>query len=247
MSIETRADFAGMRKVARVVKRVLDALEEALVPGISTAELDGIAADVIEGHGARSAPQLFYGFPGVTCISVNEEIVHGVPSLLRRIAPGDVVKIDVTVEKDGYVADAARTLPVMPVGPDVLRLVEGTRHAFDTAMAVIRSGRPVRDIGRAVERDARQHGLSVLDGLCGHGVGRSIHEEPTIPNVDDPGTRGDLTRGLVIAVEPMLSLGCSDIVESRDGWTILTRDGALAAHHEHTVVVTCDTPIILTA
>lgn len=247
MSIDDERDLEGLREAGRAVRAALEAMRDAVAPGVSTADLDAIAGRVMRAHGARSAPQLVYRFPGVTCISVNDEVVHGIPSPDRRLADGDLVKLDVTFEKDGYMADAAITVPVGRVPAPALALAACAERAFQRAMLEVRPGRRVRDIGIAVEREARREGFSIVQALQGHGIGRTIHEEPMVPNWDDPMARGMLTEGLVITVEPILAMGAGDSFESRDGWTILTADGSLAAHHEHTLVVTKDGPLLLTA
>jgi methionyl aminopeptidase len=246
MSIESASDWTGLRRVARIVRLTLDRLEGALRPGITTGELDRIAAEVVAAHRARSAPVLEYGFPKTVLVSVNDEIVHGVPGD-RVIAEGDLVSLDVTLEKDGYVADAARSV-VVGRGSDVARrLVACAEQAFDAALAVARAGVRVNQIGRAVEHVVRHHGFSVVQGLAGHGVGRAIHEPPSVPNHWVPQQRDMLTDGLVLTIEPMISAGSARAVESADGWTLRTRDGSLAAHYEHTLVITRTRPVVLTA
>ncbi len=223
----------------------MDALEAQVRPGVTTGELDATAALLFAAHGARSAPALVYGFPGTVLISVNDEIVHGIPGA-RRITAGDIVKIDVTVDKDGYVADAARSVVVEPASVTAHRLVACATAAFRAAVAVARAGLRVNEIGRAVEREVRRRGFSVVDGLSGHGVGRTIHEEPTVPNRYDPMQSDVLTDGLVLTIEPMISAGSIRVVQSSDGWTLRTADGSLSAHHEHTLVITRGHPIVLT-
>jgi methionyl aminopeptidase len=246
MSIQSAADLEAMRLVGAITKDTLDALESHVRVGISTAELDAIAAAVFAGHGARSAPALLYGFPRSVLISVNDEVVHGIPGP-RRLRRGDLVKLDVTVEKDGYVADAARSVLVGAGTQTARRLIACSRAAFRAAAAVARAGTPVNEIGRAVEQEVRRHGFSVVRGLAGHGVGRAIHEEPSVPNWYDPWQRDVLTEGLVLTIEPMISAGSALPVQDSDGWTIRTSDGSLAAHHEHTLVITQGEPLILTA
>ena len=245
MSIESSTDLAGMRVVGGIARRTLDVLEKAARAGVSTGDLDAIAARVFAGHGARSAPALVYGFPGHVLISVNDEVVHGVPGS-RRLQRGDLVKLDVTVEKNGYVADAARSV-IVGSGTDIARrLIACARAAFRAGAAVARAGTPVNQIGRAVEDEVCRHGFNVVRGLSGHGVGRTIHEEPSVPNWYDPSQRDVLTDGLVLTIEPMVSAGSAQPVGDRNGWTIRTRDGSLAAHHEHTLVITREQPLILT-
>jgi methionyl aminopeptidase len=246
MSIESSADLDAMRVVGRITRLTLDALERRVRPGITTAALDAVAAALFATHGARSAPALEYGFPGTVLISVNDEVVHGIPGA-RTLARGDVVKLDVTVEKDGYVADAARTVLVGSGTETARRLIACSRAAFRAALTVARAGTRVNEIGRAVEQEVRRHGFSVVHGLSGHGVGRAIHEEPSVPNWYDPWQRDVLTDGLVLTIEPLISAGSSRAVTDRDGWTVRTADGSLAAHHEHTLVITAQQPLILTA
>lgn len=246
MSIQTEKDWTGMRRVARIVRMTLDAMEKEVRPGVSTAELNEVAAGVFAVHGARSAPTLVYGFPGSALISVNDEVVHGVPGQ-RRLERGDVVKLDVTTEKDGYMADAARTVVVDGGSDEAHRLARCARSAFKKALLVATAGRRVSEIGRAVEQEVRGHGFRVVRGLDGHGIGRTIHEPPSVPNYYDPRQTDVLTEGLVITVEPIISAGTGRAVEGKDGWTIRTADGKLAAHHEHTIVITTGTPVVLTA
>ena len=224
----------------------LDALEAHAGPGVTTAELDDVAAAIFARFGARSAPALEYGFPRTVLISVNDEIVHGIPGS-RRLASGDVVKLDVTVELDGYVADAART--VLPGAPSAVavRLRDCAAAAFDRALTVATAGRCVNEVGRVIEREVMRSGFAVVRGLDGHGVGRRIHEPPAVPNHYDPRQDDVLTEGLVLTIEPIVCSGSGRAYQDRDGWTIRTSDGSLAAHHEHTMVITRNRPLLLTA
>ncbi|HEY7059510.1 MAG TPA: type I methionyl aminopeptidase [Vicinamibacterales bacterium] len=246
MSIDSARDWEGLREAGRVTRLTLDALERHARVGVSTAELDGVAADVFREHGARSAPAIVYGFPRTVLISINDEIVHGVPGR-RRLRRGDLVKIDVTVEKDGYVADAARSLVIEGGSDTAHRLAACAAAALDAALEVARAGLRVNGIGRAVDREVRRQGFAVVKGLTGHGVGRTIHEWPTVANRYMPWQTDVLTEGLVLTIEPMISAGSSQSVQDANGWTIRTSDGSLAAHHEHTLVITREQPVILTA
>ena len=246
MSIQSQADFNGMTRVGATVATILSEMCDRVRPGMTTAELDQIGARAMKRLGARSAPRVMYGFPGYTCISVNQEIVHGIPRG-RRLKPGDVVKIDVTAEQDGYVADAARTIILEPSSSDVARLHRCAVMALDEALLAALAGARVSAIGRAVEQRARRDGFAVIRELCGHGVGRAIHEEPSVPNYDSPLARAILTDGLVIAVEPMLAMRPTSAVEMPDGWTIRTQDGSLAVHEEHTIIISGERPIVVTA
>jgi methionyl aminopeptidase len=246
MSIESAGDLDGMRRVGQVVARMLAEMCARVQPGMSTAELDAIAAAALRREGARSAPRVIYGFPGFTCISVNDEIVHGVPGA-RTLRPGDVVKIDVTVELGGFVADAATTMLLGVVPSRIRRLKRSATLALSRGLQAARAGEPLRVIGREVERQAHRDGFSVLRELCGHGVGRHIHEDPQVVNYDDPSARQILTPGLVLAVEPMLAAQPARVRQRSDGWTLATDNGCVAVHEEHTIVVTDGAPLILTA
>ena len=246
MSIESHADWEGLRAAARVARLTLDTLAEQVRPGVTTGELDETAAHLFATHSARSAPAFTYGFPRTVLISVNDEIVHGIPGA-RRIATGDIVKLDVTVEKDGYIADAAQSVVVKPASAIAHDLATCARAAFRAALRVARAGVRVNEIRRAVEREVRRRGFSVIKGLSGHGVGRTIHEEPTVPNYYDPFQTDVLTEGLVLTIEPMVSAGSSRFIQASDGWTLQTQDGSLSAHHEHTLVISRGAPIVLTA
>jgi methionyl aminopeptidase len=237
MTLSSQGDLAGLRRAGAVVAETLRAMETAARPGVRTAELDAVAARIFRRYGARSAPQLAYGFPGFTCISVNDQIVHGVPGD-RVLAPRDVVKLDVTAELDGYVADAAVTVLIPPTQPVARRLRKCVRRAFECAFAVVKPGLPVRELGRAVEDEAKRWECSVVRELRGHGVGRAVHEPPSIPNYYSPLTEGVLREGLVIALEPIVSERPARVVEEPDGWTLRTHNRTLAAHYEHTVVIT---------
>lgn len=246
MSIDSDADLKGLQRAGHAVAVTLAEMCAAAAPGVTTGALDALAGRVMASLGAQSAPRLVYQFPGHTCISVNDEIVHGVPGP-RVLQPGDVLKLDVTVECGGYIADAATTVLLAPVDPLAQRLKDCAVEALALGLAAARAGRLVSDIGRAVNNCATAAGFAVVRELCGHGVGRSIHEQPEVPNYPDRFSRARLSDGLVIAVEPMLSVTRSRAVESGDGWTIRTRNRSLAVHEEHTIVVTGGEPLILTA
>jgi methionyl aminopeptidase len=245
MTLSSQGDLAGLRRAGAVVAETLRAMEAAARPGVRTDELDAIAARIFRRHGARSAPQLAYNFPGVTCISVNEQIVHGIPGE-RVLEPRDVVKLDVTAELGGYIADAAVTVLIPPAQPAARRLRKCARRAFERARAVVRAGLPVSELGRVVEDEVRKWDCAVVRELRGHGVGRSIHEPPSIPNYYSPLTEGVLHEGLVIALEPIVSEHPARVVEEADGWTLRTHNRTLAAHHEHTIVITAEGAEVVT-
>jgi methionyl aminopeptidase len=246
MSINGPEELAGMRAAGAVVCLMLAAMKSKVRAGITTAELDEVGAGVMRQHGARSAPALVYGFPGVNCISLNDEAVHGIPGE-RALRDGDLVKLDVTIEKDGFMADAAITVPVGEVTEESRRLVECAERAFAKAMLVARAGFRVSEIGRVVEREVRRSGFSVIRDLTGHGIGRTIHEEPRVPNYPDPEANQVLTEGLVITVEPIIAAGSGRAFVARDHWTVVTADHRPSAHYEHTLVITKGAPVLLTA
>jgi len=247
MIIENEQDRAGMHAAGLVVRDTLAAMRAAVAVGVTTAELDAVAARVFAAAGARSAPQLVYRFPGATCISVNDEIVHGIPSDKRRLAEGDLVKLDVTAELNGYMADACITVGVGRISETAKRLMACAESAFKKGIREVRHGRRALDVGRAVEDEVVRKGFAVVEELQGHGIGRTIHEEPMMPNWPDPEANGWLQEGMVITLEPIIAVGDGEMMEGADGWTILTQDGSIAAHHEHTMIVTRGTPILLTA
>jgi methionyl aminopeptidase len=246
VSITEPGELEALRAAGAIVRRVLEAMKRQVRPGITTGELDGIGAAVIQENGARSAPATVYNFPGANCISLNEEAVHGVPGA-RVLQPGDLLKLDVTIEKDGFMADAAETVAVGKVTPEAERLMACARRAFEKAMLVARAGFRVSEIGRAVEREVRREGFSVIRELGGHGIGRTIHEQPRVPNYPDPEARLVLTEGLVLAVEPIIAAGSGRAILAEDGWTMKTADRRPAAHYEHTIVITKGKPVLLTA
>jgi methionyl aminopeptidase len=246
MSIKTPEELARMKAAGLVVRRMLEAMKSGVRAGVTTLELDQIGAQTMREHGARSAPSLVYGFPGVSCISVNEEIVHGIPGA-RALKNGDLLKLDVTIEKDGFMADAAESVVVGDESGVAKQLIGCVRRAFDAAMSVARAGTRISEMGAAVEAEVRRSGFFVIRELCGHGIGRTIHERPNIPNYADPNARGILTEGLVITVEPIIASRSAHAYLAQDGWTMRTADRGLAAHYEHTLVITDGEPLLLTA
>src|ERR1700722_5332182 len=206
MSINEPEELAGMRAAGGVVQLMLEAMRAEVRPGITTAQLDEVGGSLMRQHGAQSAPALVYGFPGVSCISLNEEAVHGIPGE-RALESGDLVKLDVTIEKDGFMADAALTVPVGEVTEERQNLLACAGGGFAKAMRVARAGFRVWEIGQAVEREVRRSGFAVIRELAGHGIGRTIHEDPRVPNYPDAQANQVLTEGLVITVEPIISAG----------------------------------------
>jgi len=246
MSIKTAEELAGMRAAGLVVRRTLEAMKRAVRPGVTTAEVDEAGAKVIRENGARPAPALVYGFPGVNLISVNNEVVHGIPGT-RKLREGDLVKLDVTVEKHGFMADAAITVGVGTISEEKSRLMACAERAFRNAVKIARAGVRVTEIGGEIEREVRHSGFSVIRELGGHGIGRTIHEPPSVPNYLDRNAKEILTEGLVITVEPIIAAGSGEVFLGADGWTVQTTDGGMSAHYEHTLVITNDQPILLTA
>ena len=246
MSIECPEHFEGLAKAGQAVAATLREMAGSVRAGVTTADVDRVGELVLERHGATSAPRLFYGFPGVNLISVNDEIVHGIPGD-RVLEKGDIVSLDVTAELNGYIADAAITIPIPPCSPKADRLCRCARTAFEKAVAVARAGEPINCIGRAVEQEVTRQGFRVVSGLTGHGVGRVIHEDPIVANTYNPLDLTPLTNGLVITIEPLIAEGPARAVEDSDGWTMKTSNGSLSAHYEHTVVITDGRPVLLTA
>jgi len=245
MSIQDEQELVYLKAVGHIAREVLEAMKAEVQPGVTTQYLDDVGARVMEKHGARSAPQMVYKFPGANCISLNDETVHGIPGD-RKLKEGDLVKLDVTVEKDGYMADTAVTVPVGQVSKQAEQLMMCAERAFHKAMLVARAGFRVFEIGKIVEREVRKSGFSVVRELGGHGIGRTIHELPHVPNYPDPQARQIMNEGLVITVEPIISSGSGRVFTDKDGWTLRTGDHALSAHFEHTLVITAGPPILLT-
>ncbi len=245
MSVETPEQLEALKAAGRVVAEALKAMRREVRPGIRTCELDDIGARVFRRAGARSGPQLDYGFPGVNCISVNDEAVHGIPSR-RRLKDGDLVKLDVTAELDGFYADACTTVSVGRPTATAAGLRTAAIRALEKAILTARAGVQLNAIGAAVEDEVTRRGFSVCHELMGHGIGRRIHEPPEVPNHYLPGLTRPLDPGLVITIEPIISAGDGAVLNSEDGWTVRTADASLAAHAEHTIVITDDLPVVLT-
>jgi methionyl aminopeptidase len=244
VSIDDPDDLTALKAAGRVVAETLRELSRRVRPGVTTGELDRVAADIFARHGARSGPILDYDFPGTICISVDDEAVHGIPGP-RRLRAGQLVKLDVTAELDGFYADACRTVPVGKIKPREQRLVAAAQSALKKGLEAAKAGNNVGEIGAAVQTEVQRRGFSVCEELTGHGIGRRIHEEPNVPNV--PWDGPELTDGLVITIEPIIAAGFGDVYVTDDGWTIRTDDGSPSAHAEHTIVITEHAPILLTA
>ncbi len=246
MTIETEKDLTALREVGRIVAITLKEMMRAAEPGMTTGELDQIGKTLLEKYEANSAPKVTYGFPGYTCISINEEAAHGIPGS-RIIKPGDIVNIDVSAEKNGYFADTGGTFVVPPSTALKNRLIHSTQLALQQACNSASAGKPLNGIGRAIQRVATKAGFRIIKNLCGHGVGRGLHEEPgEIPGYYAPHDRRILHEGQVIAVEPFLSTKSRFVTETDDGWTLSAQQGNLSAQFEHTMVITKGQPILLT-
>jgi methionyl aminopeptidase len=246
MSIKSEDELRALKAVGAVVARTLREMRRYVRPGVTTGELDAVAARVFTSAGARSGPQLDYNFPGSTCISVNDEAVHGIPGR-RRLREGDLVKLDVTAELDGFYADACTSVAVGRARPRDARLLVAANAALRSGIEAAKAGGPVNAIGQAVEREVTGRGFSVCDGLAGHGIGRRIHEPPNVPNVYEADLADRLTESLVLTIEPIIAAGGGAVHMTSDGWTVATDDGSASAHAEHTVVITDGRPLVLTA
>jgi methionyl aminopeptidase len=245
--LKTRREIERIRAAGRVVGNVLEFLRQRIEPGVTTAQLDRWAEEYIRSvPGAEPAFKGLYGFPATLCTSVNEEVVHGIPSDRRVLREGDIISIDVGVKLDGYYGDAAATFPVGEVSPEAARLLETTRRALEAGIAVARPGAQIGDISAAIQETAEAAGYRVVRELVGHGIGTRPHEEPQVPNYGRRGHGLRLRPGLVLAIEPMFNAGSEEIRTLDDQWTIVTKDGSLSAHFEHTVAITEEGPEILT-
>jgi methionyl aminopeptidase len=247
IQLKTDAEIATMRRAGLVVADVLTKLRAAVRPGITTADLDELASRLIAGAGATPSFLGYHGYPAVICTSVNEEIVHGIPSRTKILCDGDVISIDCGAIVDGWHGDAAVTVPVGEPTDEVARLLAVCEEALWRGLAAATLGGRVSDIGHAIESYVRPLGYGIVEEYTGHGIGTEMHQQPDVPNYGRPGRGPRIVRGLVLAVEPMLTLGKRHTRTLADGWTVVTRDGSAAAHFEHTFTVTEDGPVVLTA
>lgn len=245
IAIKNEAELVAMRAAGRVTAAICEQVSAGIYPGITTGEIDRLADDLIRRAGGRSAFFGYRGFPGHVCISVNEEVVHGVPGA-RRICLGDVVSLDIGVVLEGFIGDMATTVMVGVTDPDVLRLVAATERALFAGIAAAQAGNRLSDVSHAIERTVTEAGFSVVREFVGHGIGRRMHEEPQIPNFGPPGKGPRLRPGMTLAIEPMVNMGRAEVEVKGDGWTVVTRDRRPSAHFEHTVAVGEATAEILT-
>lgn len=242
--LKTPEEVEKIYRASQIVAKTLEVLGEHVKPGISTKDLDRIAEEEIRKAGATPAFKGYRGFPATLCVSVNEEIVHGIPSQ-RKLKEGDIVGLDLGAIWQGFYGDAARTFLVGGVAESALRLVDVTRQSLSLAIEQCKPGNRIGDIGHAVQSFAERHGFSVVRDFVGHGIGRSLHEEPQVPNYGNRGQGPRLKPGLVIAIEPMVCAGKADVEVLADDWTAVTRDRSLSAHFEHSVAITDDGPWVL--
>jgi methionyl aminopeptidase len=239
-----REEIESIRAAAALVAQTLAMLGREVRPGVTTAALDRLAETFIREHGGRPAFKGYRGFPASICSSINDEVVHGIPGP-RVLVEGDIVGIDVGVEMDGFYGDAALTFPVGKVSEEAARLLKVTREALVRGVAQAKAGNRVGDVSHAIQSYVEEQGFSVVRSLVGHGIGRQMHEEPQVPNYGSPDRGPRLMAGQVLAIEPMVNVGAPEVVTQPDGWTVVTKDGTLSAHFEHTVAVGPDGPEIL--
>lgn len=246
IQVKNQVQIAAMKEAGRITGEALLAAREHVREGVSTYDLDKVIRHYIEHAGAKPSFLGYDGFPGSACISINDEVIHGIPSRERILKEGDIVKIDVGAFYRGFHGDSARTIPVGKVSDEALRLIEATEKSFWTGIAKAEAGNRIGDIGSAVEGCVREYGYSVVRRYVGHGVGHELHESPDVPNYGTPGRGVRLCNGMVIAVEPMVNIGTGDVRELNDGWTVKTADGKLSAHYENTIAITSEGVLVLT-
>ena len=245
--IKTGRDIDGIAKASRIVAEVLDiVVPENVKPGMSTAALNDIIHRYIESRGGTPTFLGYYGFPAAACISLNSEVVHGIPKKRRKIRVGDLLKVDVGVTLNGYIGDAARTYAIGEVSETAKKLMKATLESLYAGIDAAKVGNRVSDVSIAVESVIKRYGFHAVRALAGHGVGIKLHEDPSVPNYHDPNWHGPkLKHGMTIAIEPMVNVGTWKVYTKRDGWTVVTADGSLSAHYEHTIAITKDGPRIL--
>ncbi len=246
VEIKSQDEIALMREAGRIACEILDELEAAVAPGVTTWELDALAEKLIARKGARPAFKGYLGFPCVLCAAGDEEVVHGIPSKRKKLGEGDLMKLDFGVVYRGYFGDSARTVPVGKVSPEAQALMDATRGALQKAIQAMRPGNRLGDIGHAVQKHVEARGYSVVRDFTGHGIGRKLHEQPQVRNYGAPGVGLKLRPGMVLAVEPMVNLGAAEVEILEDDWTAVTVDGKLSAHFEHTILITEGAPEVLT-
>jgi methionyl aminopeptidase len=240
------AEIGRMREASRIVAEVLARLSAMVQPGVTTRDLDAAAEKAVRDAGAEPAFKGYRGYPATLCASVNDEVIHGIPSG-RSLVDGDIISLDMGVRLDGFYGDSAVTVPVGRVSAETSTLLRVTQEALEKGIAQVRLGGRISDIGHAIQQHVEAHGFSVVREFVGHGIGASLHEEPQVANYGEPGRGPRLAEGMTLAIEPMVNMGRPGVKMRADGWTAVTRDGSLSAHFEHTVAVTRDGPLVLTA
>ena len=246
IQVKNKAQIALMKKAGRITGEALLVARELVREGVSTKEIDDKIRAFIEKSGAKPSFLGYGGFPASACISINDEVIHGIPSRERILHEGDIVKIDVGAYIDGFHGDSARTFPVGKVSDEAMKLIEVTKESFDRAFEVARVGMRIGDIGSAIDTYVRGYGYSVVRKYIGHGVGHDLHEDPEVPNFGTPGRGARLCQGMTLAIEPMVNIGTHAVRELSDGWTVVTADGSLSAHYENTILITDGEAINLT-
>ena len=246
IQVKNQTQILAMKEAGRITAEALLAAREHVREGISTYELDGVIRTTIERAGAKPSFLGYAGFPGSACISINDEVIHGIPSKKRSLMEGDIVKIDVGAYYKGFHGDSARTIPVGKVSDEALRLIEATEKSFWAGVAQAQAGNRIGDIGNAIESCIQEYGYSVVRRYIGHGIGHELHEAPDVPNFGTAGRGVRLCNGMVLAVEPMVNVGVCDVKEMSDGWTVKTADGKLSAHYENTIAITAEGVLVLT-
>ena len=246
IQIKNKDQIAIMKEAGRITGEALLVARENVREGISTYELDRLIREHIERSGAKPSFLGYAGFPGSACISINDEVIHGIPSKKRVLVEGDIVKIDVGAFYKGFHGDSARTIPVGKVSDEAKRLIEATEKSFWAGIAKAQSGNRIGDIGNAIESCVREYGYNVVNRYIGHGVGHELHESPDVPNFGTAGRGVRLCNGMTLAVEPMVNVGGSDVIELADGWTVKTADKSLSAHYENSIAITAEGVLVLT-
>ncbi|ABS34282.1 type I methionyl aminopeptidase [Clostridium botulinum] len=244
--IKTDSEIEYMVKAGKVVAEALDTLEKHVKPGISTGELDRIAEEIILGKNAKPSFKGYYGFPASICASVNNEVVHGIPNKDRILNEGDIISIDCGAILNGYQGDAARTFPVGNVSEEAAKLIEVTKNSFFKGIEKAKVGNRLTDISAAIQEYVESYGLSIVRDYVGHGIGKNMHEDPEIPNFGRPGRGPKLSKGMCLAIEPMVNIGDFNVKVEPNKWTVVTVDGSLSAHYENTVAILDDGPKITT-
>ncbi len=239
IQVKNKAQIAIMKKAGRITGEALLVARELVREGVSTKEIDDKIRAFIEKSGAKPSFLGYGGFPASACISINDEVIHGIPSRDRILHEGDIVKIDVGAFYDGFHGDSARTFPVGKVSDEAAKLIKVTKASFDRAFEIAKAGNRIGDIGSAIDTYVKGYGYSVVRKYIGHGVGRDLHEDPEVPNFGTPGRGTRLCQGMTLAIEPMVNIGTYAVRELADGWTVVTADGSLSAHYENTILI-CD-------